>query len=186
MEKNNLRITVFGGSCPKPGEQAYEEAYRLGELIGGAGFTVITGGYMGTMEAVSRGAAEKGGKVIGVTCDQIEVWRQVLPNSWVQEEQRYITQKDRLYALIENCDAALVLPGGIGTLAELAIMWSLLQTGAIPKRQLILVGAVWQKMIQNLFEQLGEYIPETSRDLISFAADVNEAFQLLKIESGSE
>ena len=55
------RITVFGGSQPKPGDEDYQQALRLGALLGSAGFTVLTGGYVGTMEAVSRGAAENGG-----------------------------------------------------------------------------------------------------------------------------
>ena len=61
-------VTIFGGSEPHAGEPAYEEARRLGELLAAAGFTVLTGGYIGTMEAVSRGANETGGHVIGITC----------------------------------------------------------------------------------------------------------------------
>jgi predicted Rossmann-fold nucleotide-binding protein len=76
-----VRISVFGGSSPKPGEAAYDQAYQLGKLIGEAGFTVLTGGYIGTMEAISRGTAEAGGKVVGVTCDQIEAWRPVAPRA---------------------------------------------------------------------------------------------------------
>ena len=111
------RVTVFGGSTPRAGEPAYEEALQLGRLLGQKGCVVLTGGYIGTMEAVSRGAAENSGHVIGVTCDEIETWRQVGPNKWVQEELRFATLRERLYALIENCDAAIALPGGIGTLA---------------------------------------------------------------------
>jgi hypothetical protein len=62
---------------------------------------------MGTMEAVSRGAAETGGHVVGITCDEIEAWRPVGPNPWVQEQLHYPTLRQRLYALIDSCDAAL-------------------------------------------------------------------------------
>ncbi|MBC8506792.1 MAG: LOG family protein, partial [Chloroflexi bacterium] len=109
-----MRITVFGGSKPKPGEPAYDDAYYLGQLLGAQGYSVLTGGYIGTMEAVSRGAAEAGGHVIGVTCDEIESWRPVSPNRWVLEEMRFPTLKERMYALIEECDAAMTLPDGIG------------------------------------------------------------------------
>ena len=111
---NPKRITVFGGSQPRPGDPAYQEALRLGQLLGQAGYAVLTGGYIGTMEAVSRGASENGGHVIGVTCDEIESWRPVKPNPWVQEELRFPTLRQRLYALIDECHAALALPGGIG------------------------------------------------------------------------
>ena len=80
------RISVFGGSNPKPGSEAYQDAYELGTLLGQAGLTVLTGGYMGTMEATSRGANEAGGHVIGVTCDEIETFRPVGPNPWITEE----------------------------------------------------------------------------------------------------
>jgi uncharacterized protein (TIGR00730 family) len=177
-----VRISVFGGSSPKPGDPAYDQAYKLGKLIGAAGYTVLTGGYIGTMEAVSRGTAEAGGKVIGVTCDQIELWRPVAPNNWVQEQLRFPTMRERLYALIDGCDAALVLPGGIGTLAEVAVMWSQLQTRAIAPRRLILIGSGWQAVIDQLLDQFEDYIPQPHRQLIEFAPDVTSAFQALVSE----
>lgn len=177
-----MRISVFGGSSPKPGEIAYEQALYLGKLIGEAGYTVLTGGYIGTMEAVSRGTAEAGGHVIGVTCDQIEVWRPVSPNKWVQEELRFATLRERLYALIDKCDAALVLPGGIGTLAELAVMWSLMQTQVINPRPLIFIGPGWQSVMDQFLDQFDEYVPEIYRPMIAFAPDVQTAFNVLVAE----
>ena len=115
-----MNITVFGSASPIPGGERYEEARCLGELLARAGHVVLTGGYMGTMEAVSRGAAEAGGHTIGVTCDQIERWRNAKANAWVKEERRFQTVRERLYCLVESCDAALALPGGVGTLAEIA------------------------------------------------------------------
>ena len=179
--ENRIRVTVFGGSSPRPGEPAYEDAYRLGELLGSAGYTVLTGGYIGTMEAVSRGTAESGGEVIGVTCDEIEAWRPTKPNSWVQHERRFPTMKQRLYALIDECDAAIALPGGIGTLAEIAVMWSQMQVSISKVRPLILVGEGWRLSMQALFDHLGEYIPETYCDLVILAPDVESTF--IKLQS---
>lgn len=174
-----MRITVFGGSQPKPGDVAYEAAYQLGRLIGLDQHTVLTGGYIGTMEAVSRGVAEAGGHVIGVTCAEIEAWRPGGPNRWVQEEIRFDTLRQRLYTLIDECDAALVLPGGIGTLAELAVMWSQLQTGSIVHRPLILIGPEWRTVLDTFFIQLGAYVPERHRKLLSFAPDIYQAYAML-------
>ncbi len=151
-----VRVTVFGGSHPKPGEPAYADAVELGSLLGAAGYAVLTGGYMGTMEAVSRGAVEVGGHVTGVTCDEIESWRQASPNPWVQEERRFPTLQQRLYALIDECDAAIALPGGVGTLAEIAIMWSQMQVLASRPRPLILIGDGWKAMMEDFFDELGE------------------------------
>ena len=176
---SNLRVTVFGGSLPKPGEPAYQEAYELGKLLGAAGCAVLTGGYIGTMEAVSRGAAEAGGHVIGVTCDEIEAWRPVHPNPWIAEERRFPTLKTRLDALIAGCDAAIALPGGIGTLTEIVLMWSQMQIEAIPIRPLILVGEGWRATLETLYATMGTYVPEKHRTLITFAPDVRAAFEVL-------
>lgn len=185
MGMDRKRITVFGGSQPRPGDEEYQQSIRLGALLGSAGFTVLTGGYIGTMEAVSRGAAENGGHVIGVTCEEIEAWRPGRANPWVQEEMRCKTLRQRLFALIENCDAAIVMPGGIGTLAELSEMWSHLQTGIISPRPLILVGAGWQQVLEQFFESLGSYIPHPHRKILSFAKDVDQAFAMLQSWGGT-
>lgn len=177
-----MRITVFGGSAPKPNEPAYKEAYQLGQYIGEAGHTVLTGGYIGTMEAVSRGAAEAGGHVVGVTCDEIESWRSVGPNPWIIEEIRFPTVRERMYKLIEDCDAAFALPGGVGTLAEIAVTWNQIQTHAMRPRPLILIGEGWKNMFEQWFTMNGVYIPPDHRRLISFASDVETAFsQLIRL-----
>lgn len=177
---NMLRITVFGGSSPKPDDVAYRDAQKLGRLLAEAGFSVQTGGYIGTMEAVSRGAAQAGGHVIGITCEEIERWRPVNPNPWVIEEERYPTLKLRLFALIENCDAAISLPGGIGTLQEIVVMWSQLQIGAISPKPLILVGEAWEQTIRVFYQKLGFYISQRDRMLIRFSENIDASVQLLK------
>ena len=174
-----MRVTVFGGSEPRPGDPAYQEAFRLGHLMGLMGWTVLTGGYIGTMEAVSRGAVEAGGHVIGVTCDEIEAWRPVKPNAWVQDEIRFPSLRQRMNALIDQCDAAIALPGGIGTLAEVAMMWSNLQTGVIAPRRLILVGPGWRSVIDQFVTVFGGYVLPQHRQRLSFAPDVESAVELL-------
>lgn len=174
-----MRITVFGGAKPKPGDSSYEEAYLLGHLLGKAGHTVLTGGYIGTMEAVSQGAAEAGSHVIGMTCAEIEAWRQVRCNPFVAEEIRYPTLRQRVFALIESSDAAMALPGGAGTLAEISLMWNLLITGAISPRPLILIGSAWADTFQGFFSALGEYVTEQDRSWLIFAPDIYRSIELL-------
>ena len=174
-----MRVTVFGGSAPTPGSPVYQQAYQLGKLLGQAGDTALTGGYIGTMEAVSRGCAEAGGYVIGVTCDEIEAWRPVSPNQWVLEEIRMPTIHQRLLTLIEECEAAIALPGGVGTLAEIAMMWNQMQTAAIVPRPLILVGEGWQETFKYLFAHQEKYIPPQHRSFLQFAPDVETAYSML-------
>lgn len=176
-----MLTTIFGGSAPKPNEIAYKNAQELGSLLAKSGHSVMTGGYIGTMEAVSRGASEAGGHVIGVTCDEIESWRDVHPNQWIKEEWRYPTLKARLNALIEKCDAAFALPGGPGTLTEIMLMWNQLIIEALPPTPLILIGEGWQTLFnQAFYENLGNYVPHRQRDLLQFAPDVQSAVKLLK------
>lgn len=180
MNNAPKRITVFGGSKPRPGEPAYLEAYQLGYLAGKAGYAVLTGGYMGTMEAISRGANEAGGHVIGATCEEIEHWRPTRANAWVQEEWCYPTLVERLNALIEHCDAALALPGGVGTMAEVSVMWNRLLIGSLSPRPLVVIGPGWKSTFDRFITELGDYIPEHDQKLLEFAPDIENGFELMK------
>lgn len=175
----SIRISVFGGSQPKPGDLIYQDALRLGRLLAQSGYILLNGGYIGTMEALSRGATEAGGHVIGVTCDEIEAWRPVKANPWVNEEWHYHSLQERIFALIKNCDACLALPGGVGTLAEIMLTWNLLLTSIIPPRPLILIGAGWKSTIGNFLKAQGESVPEVQRRWVSFAPDVDSSMKQL-------
>ena len=174
-----MNITVFGGSQPPQDSAPYKSAYQLGKLLAEDGHTVLTGGYVGTMEAVSRGANEAGGHVIGVTCQEIENWRGVGANVWVKEERKFETLRQRLDCLIEGCDAAIALPGGPGTLTEIALMWNLMIVDAIPRRPLILVGQGWRAMFDQAFTELDAYFIQKQRNLIQFAPNIEAAAKLL-------
>lgn len=175
-----MNITVFGGSNPQPGSPAYAQACELGRLLALAGHTVLTGGYIGTMEAVSKGANEVGGHVVGVTCDEIEAWRKVRANAWVQEERRFQTLEQRLNELVHACDAAIALPGGPGTLTEIALTWNLMIVSAIPLKPLILLGAGWRSVMDVFFNSFDAYVPAYQRGLLRFAADVQTAVALVQ------
>lgn len=175
-----MKVSVFGGSQPKEGDSAYAEAYALGKLLAEAGHTVLTGGYIGTMEAVSRGASEAGGHVIGVTCEEIENWRTVKPNGWVKEEWRRETLLERLQVLVQECDAGIALPGGPGTLTEISLMWNLMIVESMHRRPLVLVGSGWQSVFDQFYAQLDVYVAEIQRELVTFAKDVTTAVELLE------
>jgi uncharacterized protein (TIGR00730 family) len=175
-----MNVTVFGGSQPREGDTAYAEAYELGRLLAQAGHTVLTGGYIGTMEAVSRGAAEAGGHVVGVTCDDIEAWRAVKPNAWVKEERRFPTLDERLAELVRNCEAAIALPGGPGTLTEVALAWNLMLVRSMPVKPLILVGTGWKSVLESFYNSFDIYTPQNQRELVLFAPDIKSVVQTLK------
>lgn len=175
-----MNITVFGGSQPKEGDSAYAEALELGKLLAQRGHTVLTGGYIGTMEAVSRGAHEAGGHVVGVSCDDIEAWRDVRPNQWVKEERRRKTLIERMQILIHDCDAVLALPGGVGTLTEIALMWNLMVVESRHRSPLILIGHGWQSTFDQFFKELDVYTTAKQRDFLQFAENVKTAVRMLE------
>lgn len=152
----------------------------MGGLLAQRGHTVLTGGYIGVMEAVSRGASEAGGHVIGVTCEDIEAWRKVKANAWVKEERRKKTLLERMQAIIEDCDAAIAMPGGLGTLAEISVMWNLMAVESLHRRPLILVGSGWQSTLDQFFNSFESYMPFHQREDLIFAENVQSAVKILE------
>jgi uncharacterized protein (TIGR00725 family) len=177
--KTIMNITVFGGSQPREGSLAYTTAQELGRQLAQRGHTVLTGGYMGTMEAVSRGAAEAGGHVIGVTCQDIERWRGTGANNWVTEEWKKDDLIQRLRALIESCDAALALPGGPGTLTEISLMWNLMIIGSLSRKRLVLIGDGWKEVFDHIYLAMGDLSPQNQRDLLIFSPDIKSALEII-------
>jgi uncharacterized protein (TIGR00725 family) len=175
----SMNITIFGGSQPQPGSLAYVQAYELGKLLALAGHTILTGGYMGCMEAASRGASEAGGHVIGVTCADIEAWRGSRANAWVKEERRFASLQERLNELILACDAAIALPGGPGTLTEVAMTWNLMIVDSIPRKPLILVGDGWKNVLESFQQEFAIYTNIDQEMFIIFAGTIQEAIELL-------
>lgn len=114
-----------------PGEdtETYRQAQRLGKLLAEAGLAVCNGGYGGLMEASARGARAGRGHTVGVTC---VLWP-AQANRWIVEEIRTTSFMERLRMLIERGDAYIVLPGGTGTLAELALAWEMMNKSALSR-----------------------------------------------------
>src|SRR5829696_4045116 len=130
-----MQVTVFGTARSKEGDPDYQEAYQLGRLLAEAGHSVCTGGYAGAMEAVSRGAHEVGGHVVGITLDPWTLTFQLSANRWVREEVATANLYVRLERLLAG-DALVAVHGGVGTLTEIAFAWNLLQTHDLAPRPL--------------------------------------------------
>ena len=141
-------VTVFGTSKAGPGDEVFEMAETLGRLLAEHGFTVANGGYGGTMLAGAKGAASVGGRVIGVTCTAFKRGR---ANGYITEEISTDRLSERLAKLIELGDAYIVLPGGTGTLLELADVWEHKNKGfANADKLIILVGTFWKPLLEMM------------------------------------
>lgn len=171
-------ISIFGSSQPKPNSPVYQLGYQLGFQLARAGFTVATGGYNGTMAAVSEGAAEANGTVIGVISGQIERQFNIQPNQWVNQKIYYESLRDRLLHLILNNDGLITLPGGIGTLSEMSTAWSFIQTAELSKRPLILMGDMWPKTINTFMNS--EFVRDEYLDMLQFTNEPETAVSYLQ------
>jgi len=173
-------VAVYGSAAPKPGTPLYQNALELGRLLAQAGHTVMTGGYGGTMEAVSRGAAEAGGATLGVTCAEIEQYRPGKANPWVQQEIRTQTLPQRLEVLTRQPDAMIALPGGIGTLCEISLALNLMVISPAPPKPFILIGTSWEKVFRQFFTVNHEMINELDQPRVQFARDPIDAVTYLQ------
>ncbi len=175
LENNNDKIvTIFGGSRCGENSPEYKEAKELGEKLAEAGFTICTGGYLGVMEAASRGAREKGGRVFGIVMNQFK-----------SEPNRYLTDKvatrhfyERLQNLIERSSGFIALRGGIGTVAEISLVWNKLQTRVIEQRPLVLLGECWKPVVEAWQKNL--VVSDKDVSLLSFAFSVEEAVTIIE------
>jgi len=168
-------VAVFGSGSAQANHPVLAEAERLGQLLADAGFVLLCGGYGGTMEAASRGAQQAGGQAIGVTMDLF--WPRLQPNPWLTREERVKDFFPRLKELTA-ADAFVVLRGGVGTLTELTLTWSLLQTGQISARPLILVGESWRHLLEAFRAET--FVTERDLALVTVVDDVDQALAVLK------
>ena len=137
-------IAVFGTARAKPRDCAYLSAYQLGSLLAAAGFTIANGGYGGTMLAAAKGAADAGGQTIGVTCS---AFKRGAANEYITREIVTASLDERLDTLIKLGRAYVVLPGGTGTLLELAKVWELKNKDFLnAAKPIILIGEFWKPL----------------------------------------
>lgn len=161
------KVAVYGSAVVRPGEPEYLDAYAVGQALAQAGHAVMTGGYGGIMGAASQGAAEAGGHVIGITSRAIELMRDDQANGWVSEEIKYDTLRERLLHLVLHADACVAMPGGLGTLNELALSWELSRVGDLPRRPLVCYGDFWRQMLEPLLGT--RYMAAHAWEMITFA-----------------
>ncbi|HSB27539.1 MAG TPA: LOG family protein [Pyrinomonadaceae bacterium] len=170
-------VTIFGGSKCVESDTEYGQAYCVGSLLAQAGFTICTGGYLGVMEAASRGAREAGGRVLGIVMNQFK-----------HEPNRFLTDKvatphfyERLQRLIERSVGFVAIRGGMGTVTELSLVWNKIQTRVIDPRPLVLLGECWPPVV----EQWQRYLAVSENDIraLDFANTAEEAVEIINTKT---
>lgn len=172
-ETDEKIVTIFGGSKCDRSCTEYEQAHRVGELLAEGGYTICTGGYLGVMEAASRGAREKGGRVLGIVMNQFKA-----------EPNRYLTDKvatphfyERLQRLITRSVGFIALRGGMGTVTEVSLVWNKIQTRVIEPRPLVLLGDCWPPLVEAWCKHLA--VSEQDVSYLDFAETPEQAVQII-------
>src|ERR1043165_7020521 len=177
MEPAERIVTIFGGSKCVETDIESAQAQRVGELLAQAGFTICTGGYLGVMEAASRGAREAGGRVLGIVMNQFK-----------HEPNRFLTDKvatphfyERLQRLITRSVGFVALRGGMGTVTELSLVWNKVQTRVIEPRPLVLLGDCWPPIVREWQKYLA--VSEAGVAALDFANTAEQAVAIINEKS---
>ena len=155
LSKVRNAVTVFGSARVKPGDPYYQMGEELGRLLALEGFSVITGGGPGIMEAANKGAAEAGGVSVGMN---IKLPYEQKPNPFANIQIDYKYFFIRKVMFVKSALAYVILPGGYGTMDELFEALTLIQTKRVKSFPLILMGrAYWQGMLDWLQNTMLEH-----------------------------
>jgi uncharacterized protein (TIGR00730 family) len=167
-------VSVFGSARTPPDHPRYEQARRIGEALGRAGFCVITGGGPGAMEAANRGAHEAGGKSVGLNID-LPFEQGMNPYVDLAVDFHYFFARKVMF--VRYSSAFVVLPGGYGTLDELFEALTLIQTQKIRFFPVVLLGSeYWAGLVDWLRERMlaeGNISP-ADLDLLHITDSVDE------------
>ena len=141
-------VTIFGSARTKPGEEQYETAVSVGKLLGEAGYTIITGGGPGIMQAGNTGAKKGGAVSVGLNIE-LPFEQHLNPHVDLSVDFRYFFARKTM--LVKYAQAFVILPGGFGTMDELFEALTLIQTGKVQNFPVVLVGkSYWSGLLDWL------------------------------------
>ncbi|MBI2283956.1 MAG: TIGR00730 family Rossman fold protein [Bacteroidetes bacterium] len=172
-------ITVFGSARFREGERYYEVAREFGKRIAGLGFTTMTGGGPGIMEAANRGAFENGGQSVG--CN-IKLPFEQHPNPYMQKWITFDYFFVRKVLLVKYSYAFIIMPGGFGTMDELFETITLAQTDVINDFPIVLYGKEYFAPLMQAIDTMVEKgtISPADKQLILLTDDIDEAIRYIQ------
>lgn len=139
-------ITSFGSAFIKESEPLYSEIELIGRYLAEAGYSVCSGGYYGSMEAISKGAKNAGGSTTGIT---VKGWNSI-PNNYIDEIAAMPNLMERIVELIGIADSYVIFKGGTGTLVEISVALELMNKRSMPEKKMIFYSDFWKNMIDTL------------------------------------
>ena len=172
-------ITVFGSARFKPGDKYYEDAREFGKRIAALGFTTMTGGGPGIMEAANRGAFENEGGSVG--CN-IKLPFEQRPNPYMHKWLTFDYFFIRKVLLVKYSYAFIIMPGGFGTMDEFFDTITLAQTKSITNFPLVLYGKEYYQPLMNVIDSMivTGTVSESDKKLVLLTDDMDEAMQYIQ------
>jgi len=174
-------IVIFGSRAVQPGSKEYQFAYDVSKLFAEEGYTIINGGYNGTMKASSHGGSDGQGVVRGVIAPPVFLGRDLLGNEFLTEVSVARSLPERLSRLVFDSEIFVVCPGTIGTLAEMLLAWNLSSlkpvSGAVSPR-VFLMREPWEQVVRNLHQSLRIYDEDVK--LLTFVDSPSEVLAKVK------
>jgi len=173
-------VTIFGSSRAKPQSTAYKNTIKVARLLVENGFNVISGGGPGIMEAANKGAAEAGGKSVGL---HIELPKEQQPNEYANVRLAFKYFFIRKVMFVKYAVAYIIMPGGFGTLDELFEALTLIQTGRIRSFPVILMDSrFWNGLLDWLKNSLisAKTLSESDLEIFSVVDTPEEAVAIIK------
>jgi uncharacterized protein (TIGR00730 family) len=140
------RVAIFGSARAQPGTFVYEEVKRVAAAFAALGCDIVTGGGPGLMQAANEGAKTAGAP--GSMGIRVELPFEQDVNPFVEQAFEHQTFFTRLHHFVIASDAFVVVPGGIGTVLEMLMIWQLLQVRHMEDVPLILVGRMWKGLVE--------------------------------------
>ncbi|MBI2410710.1 MAG: TIGR00730 family Rossman fold protein [Candidatus Kerfeldbacteria bacterium] len=181
LSKLTADITIFGSARTKPGEKYYKVAEKLGRLLAQEGFSVITGGGPGIMEAANKGAYEAGGESIGLG---VQLPFEQRMNDYILHGIGFNFFFTRKVMLTSPSQAFIAFPGGYGTIDEIFEVLTLIKTHKMQPVPVILVGKeFWGQLRKFLKEQMldkHQTINEEELHVFDIVDTAEEAIQILR------
>jgi uncharacterized protein (TIGR00730 family) len=180
LRKYSTAATFFGSARLSPQDPAYKDAEKLAAKLAKHGFTIITGGGPGIMEAANVGAFKVGGRSVGLN---IKLPMEQKLNPYVTESETFHFFFSRKVMLAFASEVYLYFPGGFGTLDELMEIVTLIQTRKITRIPIVLYGKdFWTPLLQFFEKQLAKEfktIDKDDMDLFHVVDTVDEAFNYI-------
>jgi uncharacterized protein (TIGR00730 family) len=180
MSQIGPAVTIFGSARTKPSDKYYRAAVAIAKGLAQHNLAVVTGGGPGIMEAANRGAAQGGGKSVGLN---IELPREQTGNRYTNLPLHFHYFFARKVCFVKYSLGFIYMPGGFGTLDEFFEVATLVQTERIPQFPLILFGRdYWKGLVQWMKTQLDgrhEFIGPRDLDLFKITDDPEEAVRII-------